>query len=72
MFDKPLLLNKGEDVNNVGSTFGAVLCVANINEHGKGDDLLVGAPTYAMQSDYNIGAVYVYTYKKKGVSKILQ
>ncbi|CAB3228736.1 unnamed protein product [Arctia plantaginis] len=65
-FDKPLLLKKGEDVDDVGSMFGAVLCVANINELGKGDDLLVGAPTYALQSDYNIGAVYVYEFKKKG------
>lgn len=48
--------------------FGAVLCTAKINKLGKGDDLLVGAPTYALNTDYNTGAVYVYAYDKEGVS----
>ncbi|XP_026747582.1 integrin alpha-8-like [Trichoplusia ni] len=57
-------LKKEVDPNVVGSMFGAVLCAAVLNGNrtlnGTRTDLLVGAPTYATESDYDVGAVYVY------------
>ena len=44
--------------SEIGSMFGAVLCAAKLV--GKRTDLIVGAPTYATKSTYNLGAVYVY------------
>lgn len=50
-------LKRGEDEHKAGTMFGAVLCTAKLK--GK-SDLLVGAPAYAGQHEYNSGAVYVY------------
>ncbi|CAH0604911.1 unnamed protein product [Chrysodeixis includens] len=62
-------LYKEVDLNVVGSMFGAVLCAAVLNGtrtvNGSRTDLLVGAPTYATGSEYNVGAVYVYLALKK-------
>uniref|UniRef100_A0A2A4JEF9 Integrin alpha second immunoglobulin-like domain-containing protein n=1 Tax=Heliothis virescens TaxID=7102 RepID=A0A2A4JEF9_HELVI len=54
-------LKKKEDIDKVGSMFGAVLCAAHLTGANK-NDLLVGAPTYGSttESKYNLGAVYVY------------
>ncbi|XP_045785616.1 integrin alpha-4-like [Maniola jurtina] len=47
------------DEDSVGSTYGAVLCKAQLGH--KRASLLVGAPTYAMAGDgYDRGAVYLY------------
>ncbi|CAB3228738.1 unnamed protein product [Arctia plantaginis] len=72
LFSSYITLNKSIDVEVVGSMFGAVLCKAKINEFGKGDDLLVGAPTYALDTGYNTGAVYVYAYNTANATPVFR
>ncbi|XP_075969897.1 integrin alpha-PS4-like [Anticarsia gemmatalis] len=65
-FEYPTTLRKQVDQEVVGSMFGAVLCAVKLSSTatGRPTDLLVGAPTYALNSGYNNGAVYVYAYSK--------
>ncbi|XP_075972444.1 integrin alpha-8-like [Anticarsia gemmatalis] len=53
-------LEKGADISEVGSSFGAALCAARLS--GAATDLLVGAPTHAARDGHDVGAVYVYIY----------
>ncbi|CAH0721947.1 unnamed protein product, partial [Brenthis ino] len=62
-YDKLLKKIKLLDVGEVGSIYGAVLCAARLG-HTR-TSLLVGAPTFASNSRYNTGAVYVYVPAEK-------
>ncbi|XP_059057165.1 integrin alpha-4-like [Achroia grisella] len=51
-----------QQVKRVGMLFGASLCSARLESTRAA--LLVGAPAYATEHQYDVGAVYIYTFKE--------
>ena len=48
----------------MGETFGHAVAACDINGDGR-DDLIVGAPTYALdQYQYNVGRVHVFVFNQ--------
>ena len=48
----------------MGETFGHAIAACDINGDGR-DDLIVGAPTYALdQYQYNVGRVHVFVFNQ--------
>ncbi|XP_026329431.1 integrin alpha-PS3-like [Hyposmocoma kahamanoa] len=72
---KPIRNFKSIKHNKVGALFGAALCSAKLE--ATRDALLVGAPvsTVDRSGSYDVGAVYVYTFRiqnESSISKILE